>query len=287
MLVSDRNIEEVNNLHVLGTSTSTIVGNLQQQIDNLRTLLNNQHNVDQLHYLNLQETIIRIQAIYHHQQQVLQQLQVQHNTLSERVFSFLENPKVGIVLSNNLDHNNRNNITNSITTINNLINNTTPTDINENNITNNNTNNVVTEGIATTQNNNNEPTNNRTIDNRFNQPPNVLNRLRNEPRIPPLSVTFPDSWIRLLDQWETDQLSSFEGYGRRTHFSNQEKQRYSKRLRAILQLRKLSLQRQQSIREMAIQLDIERNVRTPPISLNTHLNELDVVDTSIHRRSRT
>ena len=278
--MSNRNIDDVNNLRVLGNSTSTIVGNLQQQIDNLRTLLNNQHNVHYHQYLNLQQTIIQIQGINHHQQEVLRQLQLQHNTLSERVFHFLENPKVGIVVSNNIDNINQNNITNSIATINNLINNNTL-----NPIPNHNENNVLNPVEVPIDHNNNQTTNNNTTLTIDNSLPSILDRLRNEPRIPPLSVSFPESWIRLLEQWENDQLSSFEGYGRRIHFSNQEKQRYSKRLRAMQQLRKISLRRQQSIRDIAIQLDIERNVRIPPISLNTHLNELDLSDASINRRS--
>ena len=116
--------------------------------------------------------------------------------------------------------------------------------------------------------------------------PNPINRLRNTPRIPPLSANFPDSWIRLLDEWEKDYLNSFEGYGRRTHFSLAEKQRYFKRLRAMQQLRRISRNRNQTERETATSLDIERNIRVPPITIHTHLQELNMDDLKIVRRNR-
>ena len=101
-LVNNRNLQEINNLRCLGNATTTVVGNLQQQVDDLHTIVTQQRLTSHHQYVNLQQTIVRIQSLNVQQQQSLIQLQNQHNLLSQRVFTFLENPQVGIVLSNNI-----------------------------------------------------------------------------------------------------------------------------------------------------------------------------------------
>ena len=85
-LVNNRNMEEINNLRSLGNSTTTVVGNLQQQVDHLHNILTQQRISSHHQFVSLQQTIVRIQALNVQQHQSLIQLQNQHNLLSQRVF---------------------------------------------------------------------------------------------------------------------------------------------------------------------------------------------------------
>ena len=134
------------------------------------------------------------------------------------------------------------------------------------------------------------------IQNQRNRRPrmNGLLAIRGTPRVPPMQVLFPESWLAILEEWNLLNLSSFVGYGRRAHFNVKENSRFSKRSRAINQIRRAALGRGFSLRDTAEQLDVERNFRIQQarvngigpqrFSLTNHLEELERNDPRIRRR---
>jgi hypothetical protein len=109
-----------------------------------------------------------------------------------------------------------------------------------------------------------------------------------------MAILFPESWVAILEEWNLHNLSSFVGYGRCAHFGVKANSRFSKRCRAINQLKRLAMGRGDSLRDVAEQLDGERMFRIQQaianrngptrFSITSHLEELERNDVTIRRR---
>ena len=106
----------------------------------------------------------------------------------------------------------------------------------------------------------------------------------NMPRVPRLKKKFPTSWNALVEEWKLLDLQSFHN-SKTTLWEPADRQRYSKRLRAIQQLRKFK--EKVGIDDdlkMAEGLDTERvNLK---LTLTTHYDFLVLNDPTIARRKR-
>ena len=104
------------------------------------------------------------------------------------------------------------------------------------------------------------------------------------PREPRLSKKFPECWNALVEEWRLCDLQSFRS-SKTKKWETATRQRYSKRLRAMQQLRKF--QQEVGIDDefkVAETLDAERDNRK--LTLTTHYDFLVKNDATIMRRKR-
>ena len=107
----------------------------------------------------------------------------------------------------------------------------------------------------------------------------------NTPRTPAIGEKFPKSWVRLVQEWKRCDLQSFHA-SKTSRWETWLVQRYSKRLRAMQQLRK-RMARVGLVDElgMASDLDLERELQQ--LTLPNHIIFLCRGDPTIARRNRT
>ncbi len=295
--------EKVNQLDSLGENVCTVIGSLQREVAESTAQLNHHREIFQQQVITMQEKMINLQMSFIRQNETLHRMSIiqeeltntlsRINTRQEEMSKMLEhlynkninsNTNAALVGNNPVIQNENNNTINVNVVI---------PGVNENN-------NLVVNNNIINDNNMEEDINQDNqilIQNQRNRRPQVngVLGLHGTPQVPPMRLTFPESWLQVLEEWNLLHLSSFIGYGKRSHFTKSQNSRYSKRLRAINQMEKLALARGQSFQDTAEQLDGDRNFRLQQgvanrngrvrFSMTDHLEELERNDPTIRRRT--
>ena len=110
--------------------------------------------------------------------------------------------------------------------------------------------------------------------------------LRNDPRKPPMSANCPPTWILILDEWQRENLGSFENPNQKLEWSLTDRSRYARRLRFIKQIHRLSYLQNIPMDVAANNLDVQRNLFPKKTSMSEHLSRLESNDSSIKKRNR-
>ena len=285
--------EKVNQLDLLGDNVCTVIGALQRELEVTNNSLNQHREMFQQQVITMQQQMINLQTSFLRQSQTLDRISTiqeqltnniaQMNTRQEQICGLIEDLRT-----------NNNNPTNNV--LQNENNNTINVNVVIPPVPQNPTQNELIAAAAQENTDNNVLEPDQIIQNQRNRRPrmNGLLAIRGTPRVPPMQVLFPESWLAILEEWNLLNLSSFVGYGRRAHFNVKENSRFSKRSRAINQIRRAALGRGFSLRDTAEQLDVERNFRIQQarvngigpqrFSLTNHLEELERNDPRIRRR---
>ena len=286
--------EKVNQLEILGENVCTVVGALQREVAEVNKELNHHRDIFQEQVINMHERMVNLQTAFIRQNNVLDRISLIQEQLTTNIAEINHRQEQMVRMIDEIRNNPRNN---------NLYNQQVAT----NAIHNDNNNTVQVNVILPTApvplginppevTNTNETDPQTLIQNQRNRRPrvNALLGLACSPRIPPMAVLFPSSWLELLEEWNINHLSSFVGYGKRQHFSTAENSRFSKRCRAMNQIKRAAIARGVSLRDCAEQLDGERNFRIQQaianrngprkFSLTNHLEELEQNDPLIRRR---
>jgi hypothetical protein len=101
---------------------------------------------------------------------------------------------------------------------------------------------------------------------------NAFDVLRQTPCVPSMTQKFPESWIALLQEWQTNSLGEFERKGTKGKWDNDQQQRYSKRLRAIKVLKQMAGSKK-TMKQMANDLEYAR-IQQNGMSITTHIEML-------------
>lgn len=294
--------EKVNQLDLLGDNVCTVIGSLQREVADTTTELNRHRELFQQQVISMQERMINLQMSFIHQNDTLNRISLIQDQLTTSITTISTRQQEMYRLLEEIRNNNRNNNNHDLG--NNILRNDNNNTINVNVViptANANNNPEINENNNPVNNvRNNVPDNQEAenlIQNQRNRRPvvNAFHGLHGRPQVPPMRVTFPESWLQVLEEWNLNRLSSFVGYGRRGHFSVKESSRFSKRFRAINQIEKAALRSGSSLRDAAEQLDVERNFRIQQgianrnanarFSMTDHLEEIERNDPTIRRRN--
>jgi hypothetical protein len=94
--------------------------------------------------------------------------------------------------------------------------------------------------------------------------------INNEPRI---GKIFPNTWRKLLNEWENRNLTNYERV-RKNRWEQKIRSRYNKRLRAITQIRRYAFRMDMSMKDSATHLDIDRvhwQIRFQGLTMTQHV----------------
>ena len=288
--------DKVNQLELFGENVTTVIGALQREVAEVTSELNRHRQIFQEQVITMQQRMINLQVSYIRQNETLNRMSLIQeqltntlstmNTRQEQMSAILQelrnnNMNIPSVRNNAVVQNENNNTINVSVVLPEIRINNNPVDNNNIIINDNNGENLAPEPE--------DPA--LLIQNQRNRRPRVngLLGLHGRPQVPPMRVIFPESWVQILEEWNLHRLSSFIGYGRRSHFTTKEGSRFSKRLRAITQMEKAAIRRGVSLQDVAEQLDGERNFRIQQgngirFSTTEHLEELERNDPTIRRR---
>ena len=265
----------------------TVIATLEQH---------NQLHHDELMMKNLQletqlaqikEQVTLLQTNFMQQTQQTNSLIATQQRLTDQLLKFLErnestnNSNTNSNNNTNLFSNNNTLIPNNNTVV--VINNTPNTVYNNNNYNQEPTPINTINQVVTNDHNTNTTNNNQVVQCHG----NAIAQLRNVPRRPPVPTSCPTTWVGIAEEWVREDLSSFEVSGHKFAWDTTERSRFARRLRFMKQLRRLSSERKQSINEVAVILDIEKNMANNKYSMTEHLSRIKATDCTIKKRKRT
>jgi hypothetical protein len=282
--------EKVNQLDLLGNNVCTVVGALQREVAETNIELIRHREMISQQVISMQQNMINLQTSFIRQNETLERISLIQqqltnsiatmNTRQEEISRMIEE-----IRNNNNNYNTNANIGTNVIRNDNVV-------VNENNNTVN-VNVVIPTALVNHDNNVEDAT---LIQNQRNRRPRIngVYGLQGVPRVPPMEAIFPESWLAVLEEWNLHHLSSFVGYGRRHHFKVKDSSRFSKRMRAINQLKRAAIARGQSLVDIAQQFDGERHFRMQQaiahrngprrFTCANHLEELERNDPTIRRR---
>jgi hypothetical protein len=240
---------------------------LQREVEVTKSALKQHRDIFQQKVITMQQQMMNLHTSFIRQNQTLERLTLMHEQLTNSIATINTRQEQISGMIEELRNNNNNNFNNNAMIGNNVVQNENNNTINLNvvipPVVMNATNNTTLEAGVTETNDNNLPSPETIIQNQRNRRPRIngLNAINGTPRVPPMAILFPESWMAILEEWNLHNLSSFVGYGRRAHFTVKENSRFSKRCRAINQLKRLAMGRGDSLRDIAEQLDGERTFR--------------------------